>query len=48
MIEDYRAANGPDVEHDLVDRAAGRSIACPVLVLWAAERLVAKGMQSGT
>jgi haloacetate dehalogenase len=48
MIEDYRAANGPDVEHDLADRAAGRSIACPVLVLWAAERLVAKGMESGT
>ena len=27
---------------------AGRSIACPVLVLRAAERLVAKGMESGT
>ena len=48
IIEDYRAANGPDAEHDAADRAAGRRIACPVLVLWAAERLVADGMQSGT
>ncbi len=48
MIQDYRAANGSDVEHDLADRAAGRKIACPVLVLWAAERLVADGMESGT
>jgi haloacetate dehalogenase len=36
MCEDYRAGATVDVEHDDADRAAGRAIACPVLVLWAA------------
>ena len=36
MCEDYRAGATVDVEHDDADRAAGRRIACPVLVLWAA------------
>ena len=34
MLEDYRAGLGIDVEHDATDRAAGRRIACPTLVLW--------------
>ena len=41
IIEDYRSAYGIDVDHDASDRAAGRKIKCPVMVLWAAERLVA-------
>jgi haloacetate dehalogenase len=35
MCEDYRAGAGIDVELDEADRAAGRKITCPVLVLWA-------------
>ena len=36
MCEDYRAGASIDVEHDEADRAAGRQLACPLLVLWAA------------
>jgi haloacetate dehalogenase len=36
MCEDYRAGATIDVAHDDDDRAAGRTIDCPVLVLWAA------------
>jgi haloacetate dehalogenase len=35
MLEDYRAGLGIDRRHDEEDRAAGRRIACPLLVLWA-------------
>jgi haloacetate dehalogenase len=35
MCEDYRAGLGVDREADDADRAVGRQIACPVLVLWA-------------
>ncbi|OZM74707.1 alpha/beta hydrolase [Amycolatopsis antarctica] len=35
MLEDYRAGLGIDREHDDADRAAGRRIACPTMVLWA-------------
>jgi len=42
MIKDYQAADGPDLAHDEADRAAGRRLACPVLVFWPAERLVAE------
>jgi haloacetate dehalogenase len=35
MCEDYRAGLGVDRAADDVDRAAGRQVACPVLVLWA-------------
>jgi haloacetate dehalogenase len=35
MCEDYRAGATIDVADDDADRAAGRSIVCPVLVLWA-------------
>jgi haloacetate dehalogenase len=36
MCEDYRAGASIDLAHDDADREAGRTIACPVLVLWAA------------
>jgi haloacetate dehalogenase len=36
MCEDYRAGASIDAEHDEADREAGRRIACPTLVLWAA------------
>jgi haloacetate dehalogenase len=35
MIEDYRAGLGIDRAHDEADRAAGRTVACPTLILWA-------------
>ena len=35
MCEDYRAGLSIDREHDDADRAAGRRVACPVLMLWA-------------
>jgi len=35
MCEDYRAGLGIDRAHDDADRAAGRTLACPVLVVWA-------------
>jgi haloacetate dehalogenase len=35
MLEDYRAGLGPDRMADEADRAAGRRITCPTLVLWA-------------
>ncbi len=35
MCEDYRAGATVDVEDDDADRATGRRIECPVLVLWA-------------
>jgi haloacetate dehalogenase len=34
ICEDYRAATSEDLEHDARDLAAGRKIACPMLVLW--------------
>jgi haloacetate dehalogenase len=35
MLEDYRAGLGIDRAHDEADRAAGRRVQCPTLVLWA-------------
>jgi haloacetate dehalogenase len=35
MCEDYRAGATVDLELDDADRAAGRQIGCPVMVLWA-------------
>lgn len=32
--EDYRAGRYADLEHDEADRAAGKKIECPMLVLW--------------
>ena len=34
MCEDYRAGASIDRELDAADRAAGRRIECPLLVLW--------------
>lgn len=42
MIKDYQASDSADYTNDATDRAAGRKIACPVLVLWPDERLVAE------
>lgn len=38
--EDYRAGASVDLEHDEADTAAGRRIACPLLLLWGAYGLV--------
>jgi haloacetate dehalogenase len=37
ICEEYRAAATIDLEQDRADRASGRQIDCPVLVLWAAD-----------
>jgi len=37
MMEDYRAGLGIDRVHDEADRAAGRRVECPALVVWATE-----------
>jgi haloacetate dehalogenase len=37
MIEDYRAGLGIDRTHDEEDRRLGRTVQCPVLVLWSLE-----------
>jgi haloacetate dehalogenase len=36
ICEEYRAAATIDPEHDRADRAAGRRVSCPTLVLWSA------------
>lgn len=36
ICEEYRAAATIDRAHDRADRSAGRTIACPLLVLWSA------------
>jgi haloacetate dehalogenase len=36
MLEDYRAGLTVDREHEEADRAAGRRVTCPTLVLWSA------------
>jgi haloacetate dehalogenase len=49
IIQDYQAAYGADTDHDGADRASGRKIVCPVMVLWPShQRLVAAGAGSGT
>jgi len=40
VCEDYRAAAGIDLEHDRADRAAGRMLPMPLLVLWGAQGVV--------
>jgi haloacetate dehalogenase len=37
MLEDYRAGLGVDRAHDDADRAAGRRITCPTMVLWSSD-----------
>ena len=34
MCDDYRAGSALDVDHDLADRAAGKQIAAPTLIIW--------------
>lgn len=34
MLEDYRAGLGIDADHERADRAAGRRVRQPLLVLW--------------
>ena len=34
MVEDYRAGLAVDQHHERTDRAAGRRVTCPTLVLW--------------
>lgn len=36
MLEDYRAGLGIDRQHEDEDRRTGRTVRCPVLVLWSA------------
>ena len=38
MLEDYRAGLGVDRAADDADRAAGRQISCPTMVLWSSWR----------
>lgn len=40
LCEDYRASAGIDLEHDRADRAAGRTLGMPLLVLWGEEGVV--------
>jgi haloacetate dehalogenase len=40
FCEDYRASAGIDLEHDREDRAAGRMIEAPLLVLWGAKGVI--------
>ena len=47
IIKDYQAADGADATYDAADRAAGRTLSCPVLVFWPEERLVAEGAEGG-
>ena len=40
ICEDYRASAGIDLEHDRADRAAGRMLQTPLLVLWGEQSVV--------
>lgn len=42
LCEDYRAAATIDLEHDRVDRDAGRRLAMPLLVLWGEQGVIGK------
>jgi haloacetate dehalogenase len=42
MCEDYRAAASTDLDDDRADRAAGRTVACPTLVLWGEHSVVGR------
>ena len=46
MCEDYRATHGVDLAMDTEDFAAGRKIACPVLLLWGATGGVGRNHKS--
>lgn len=40
--EDYRAAAGIDLEHDRLDRDAGRKLPMPLLALWGEQGVVGR------
>jgi haloacetate dehalogenase len=40
ICEDYRASATIDLEHDRTDRAAGRRVAAPLMVLWGAHGVI--------
>jgi haloacetate dehalogenase len=40
ICEDYRASATIDLEHDRADRAAGRRVAAPLMVLWGAHGVI--------
>jgi haloacetate dehalogenase len=42
ICEDYRAAAGIDLEHDRADRAVGKKVQCPLMVLWGEHGIVHK------
>jgi len=42
ICEDYRAAASIDLEHDRIERDAGRLLETPLLVLWGAQGVVAR------
>jgi haloacetate dehalogenase len=42
LCEDYRAAAGIDLEHDRIDREAGRLLRQPLLALWGGQGVVAR------
>jgi haloacetate dehalogenase len=42
MCEDYRAAASIDLEHDRLDRDAGKMLAMPVLALWGRHGVIAR------
>ncbi|REC95416.1 alpha/beta fold hydrolase [Kushneria indalinina] len=42
MCEDYRASSTIDLEHDRLDRDAGRRIHCPLRVLWGQHGVIEK------
>ena len=46
MCEDYRATHGVDLDMDSEDFAAGRKIACPLLLLWGATGGVGRNQKS--
>lgn len=45
LCEDYRASAGVDLDHDRADRAAGRRLAMPVLVLWGRDGVIQRCFQ---
>ncbi|MET0207844.1 MAG: alpha/beta hydrolase [Burkholderiaceae bacterium] len=42
ICEDYRAAAGIDLEHDRLDRSAGRKLRMPLLALWGEQGVVGR------
>jgi len=42
ICEDYRAAAGIDLDHDRLDRDAGRRLALPLMVLWGEQGVVGR------